>query len=261
MEKEQLKQMAAQIERIAKNAGKLILNKENLEIHEKSDAANIVTNMDLASQHYIIEECQKLLPDSCFYAEEEGKQELGEAYTWVIDPIDGTTNYAYDYRHSCISIALLYKKKGIIGVVYDPYLEECFVGIEGMQSTCNGQAIHASKNPSNHALVLIGTSPYHKELADVTFDIAKRLFLNCRDLRRSGSAALDICYVANGRVDAFYEAQLSPWDYAAGKIIAMNAQAKCIGYHKKDLDDIETMGVLFTNPICFDDIRKLIEHE
>ena len=135
--------IANEIEKIARNAGQLILHKEELEIKEKSDAANIVTNMDIASQHYIIEECTKLIPSSCFYAEEEDQRELGEEYTWVIDPIDGTTNYAYDYKHSCISIALLYKKKGIIGVIYDPYLDECFVGIEGKQSTCNGVSIQA----------------------------------------------------------------------------------------------------------------------
>lgn len=250
--------IANEIEKIARNAGQLILHKEELEIKEKSDAANIVTNMDIASQHYIIEECTKLIPSSCFYAEEEDQRELGEEYTWVIDPIDGTTNYAYDYKHSCISIALLYKKKGIIGVIYDPYLDECFVGIEGKQSTCNGASIQAADHDAAHALVLFGSAPYNKELADITFDNAKKLYLNCRDVRRSGSAALDICYVACGRVDAYYEERLSPWDYAAGYVIAKQAQVEMMGLRNEELDFTKPIGVLFASPSCFKDIRKLI---
>lgn len=254
-----LVKIAYEIEKIAKEAGELITHHENLEISEKSDAANIVTNMDVASQNFIIEACRKLIPNSSFYAEEEGKQELGNEYTWVIDPIDGTTNFAYDFKHSCISIALLYQKKGKVGVVYDPYLKECFVGIEGKQSTLNGKAIHAAEHTLPYALVMFGTSPYNKALADETFETAKKLFLNCRDLRRSGSAALDICYVACGRVDVFYESQLSPWDYAAGKIIAENAQAKAHALHQDSFDYSRPIGVLFANKTCFEDVLKVIE--
>lgn len=250
--------IANEIEKIARNAGQLILQKEKLVIKEKSDAANIVTNMDIASQHYIIGECSKLIPTSSFYAEEEDQRELGEEFTWVIDPIDGTTNYAYNYKHSCISIALLYKKKGVIGVIYDPYLDECFTGIEGQQSTCNGVPIQAGDHDVGHALVLFGSSPYNKELADVTFENAKKLYLNCRDVRRSGSAALDICYVACGRVDAYYEERLSPWDYAAGQVIAKQAQVKMMGLKGAALDYTKPIGVLFANQRCFEGILKIV---
>lgn len=251
--------LASEVERIARHAGSLIRKNEHVEIKEKTDAANLVTNMDVACQHYIIEECTKLIPQSCFYAEEEGIQQLGEDYTWVIDPIDGTTNFAYHYQHSCISIALLYKKKGMIGVVYNPYLDECFVGIEGKASTCNGICIQASDHDVKHALVLVGTSPYYKEkLADQTFDVMKKLFLSCRDIRRSGSAALDICYVAAGRVDAYYEAMLSPWDYAAGYVIAKNAKVKALGLKEELLDYTKPVGVMFANSSCFEAIKEII---
>ena len=170
-----INELAHKIELIARKTGQLILNAENIEIHEKSDIANIVTNMDIKCQKYIIEECKRLLPNSVFYAEESENPVLGEEYTWVIDPIDGTTNYAYNYKHSCISIALLYKKQGLIGVVYHPYLDDCYVGIEGVGSTCNGEKICVSDNSFNAALVLFGTSPYQKELADKTFELAKKL--------------------------------------------------------------------------------------
>lgn len=252
-------ELAIEIEKIARNAGKIILNKEELLIEEKTDATNIVTNMDIKSQKYIVEECRKLIPNSSFFAEEEGLQELSDEYTWVIDPIDGTTNYAYDFHHSCISIALLYKKQGIIGVVYNPYLDECFVGIEGKQSTCNGKEIHVSDNDAKHAIVFFGTSPYNKDLADITFDLAKNIFMQCRDVRRSGSAALDLCYVASGKVDAYYELELSPWDYAAGRIIALNANAKAMALKNETFDYTKKIGVYFANPVCFEEIRKMIE--
>ena len=88
------------------------------------------------------------------------------------------------------------KKEGLIGVVYDPYLDECFVGIEGVGSTCNGQTIRVSGNDFSHALMMVGTAPYNKEMADKTFAVLKRLFVETRDIRRSGSAALDLCYLA-----------------------------------------------------------------
>ena len=251
--------LANEIERIARNAGKIILNKEELLIEEKTDATNIVTNMDIKSQKYIVEECRKLIPGCSFFAEEEGLQELSDEYTWVIDPIDGTTNYAYDFHHSCISIALLYKKQGIIGVVYNPYLDECFVGIEGKQSTCNGKEIHVTSNDAKHAIVFFGTSPYNKGLADETFDLAKRVFMHCRDVRRSGSAALDLCYVASGKVDAYYEMELSPWDYAAGRIIAINAGAMGIALKHDSFDYTKKIGVYFANPVCFEEIREILE--
>lgn len=141
---EELKELAQQIEKIAKGAGKLITENRCSEIVEKDGVSNLVTDMDVASQNYIIEKCLACMPHSCVLAEEEGKQQIGDAYTWIIDPIDGTTNYAYDFKHSCISIALYYERKGIIGVVYNPYLDECFVGIEGVGSYVNGKEIHVS---------------------------------------------------------------------------------------------------------------------
>lgn len=252
-------ELAKEIENIARKAGKIILNKEELLIEEKTDVTNLVTNMDIKSQKFIVEECRKLIPNSSFFAEEEGLQELSNEFTWVIDPIDGTTNYAYDFHHSCISIALLYKKQGIIGVVYNPYLDECFVGIDGKQSTCNGIEIHASNNDAKHAIVLFGTTPYNKKLGINTFELAKQIFMHCRDVRRSGSAALDFCYVASGRVDAFFELELSPWDYAAGRIIALNAGVVGIALNQETFDYSNKIGIYFANPVCFEEIRKIIE--
>ncbi|MGN1345007.1 MAG: inositol monophosphatase family protein [Traorella sp.] len=254
-------ELAKSVEKIAKKAGQIILDRNQIEIHEKSDIANIVTNMDVKSQKYIIEECKKLISNSSFYAEEENQQEIGNEYTWVIDPIDGTTNYAYDYKHSCISIALLYKKQGIIGVVYHPYYDDCYVGIEGIGSFCNGKKISPTSYPFSSALVLFGTSPYQKELADKTFELAKKMFLNCRDVRRSGSAALDMCYIASGKADIYYELILSPWDYAAGKIICENAKACVCALNHEEIDYSKKVGILASNKECFIEARKMLGEE
>lgn len=216
MEKETL---ARAIAEVAKGAGELILNREDIQVSEKGDVANIVTTMDVRSQDYILTRLKQLLPEAKVIAEESNHNEFDDGYVWVVDPIDGTSNYAYDLKHSCISIALLYQKKGDIGVVYDPYLKEMFVGIKGFGSYLNGKATHVNQNALPSSLVVVGTSPYAKEKADITFHNMKKIFVNSRDIRRSGSATLDLCYVACGRFDAFYEASLAPWDYSAAATI------------------------------------------
>lgn len=252
-------QLAKKIETIARNAGLKITSAISKEIMEKGGSADIVTNMDLASQRYIMSECAKLIPESTFIAEEDNVRNISDGYTWVIDPIDGTTNYAYEYKHSCISIALLHQKRGVIGVVYNPYLNEAFVGVNGEGSRLNEQPIHLSQNKLRDALVLIGTSPYHKEKADMTFDLAKRIFLNCRDIRRSSSAAMDLCYVASGRVDAYYEESLSPWDFAAGEVILRNAGGKLHVLEPETFNYDHPIGLVAANQECFEDMVKLIE--
>lgn len=236
----------------------MIVSSQIGKVTQKGDISNVVTDIDVKSQQFIIEECAKILPGSCFLAEEENCQQIGDGYTWVIDPIDGTTNYMYDYRHSCISIALYYQKKGLIGVVYNPYLDECFVGIEGMGSTCNGTPIHVSTHEFQEALVMAGTAPYDKTLADKTFGIMKALFLQTRDIRRSGSAALDLCYLASGRIDAFYELSLQPWDYGAGSIILRSAGGIIEGMTEHAMDKLNPTGIIAANPACFCPIKDVI---
>lgn len=258
MTEQQKQQLARQIVQVAKKAGAMIAQNKASQITEKGDVANLVTDMDVKSQKLILEECAKILPQSCFLAEEENQQQIGDGFTWIVDPIDGTTNYLYDFRHSCISIALYYQKKGLIGVVYNPYLDECFVGIDGMPSTCNGTPIQVSENSVREALVMVGTSPYNKPLADKTFDTMKRIFLHTRDLRRSGSAALDLCYVAAGRIDAFYEEILQPWDYAAGLIVIENAGGKFTPIVPQAYEQLKTTGMVCSNAVCHADFCKLV---
>ena len=208
---------------IAKDAGDAFRDNRDFEIEEKGDIANIVTSMDVKTQNYCIEKLLELMPESSVYAEEEGVREMTDGYVWVIDPIDGTTNYAYDAKRSCISIGLLYKKEAYFGVVYNPYLKETFYALKGEGAYVDGKRIHVTNNPIQASICTIGTSPYYKHLADDTFDMMKKIFINARDIRRTGSAALELCELAAGRTDCFYERLLSPWDYAAGAIVVTEA--------------------------------------
>jgi len=218
-----LHQCLTQVKAIAVQAADVMKHGKIQTIQVKSDISNIVTDMDVKTQNFIIEQLSQIMEDACFFAEEKENQALSNAYTWIIDPIDGTTNYAYDFHHSCVSIALTKDKQPLLGVCVDPYLQEVFYALKGEGAYCNDEKLHVSDHNLSASLIMCGTSPYNKAYADVTFACLKELFLHGRDIRRSGSAVLDLCYLASGRVDAFYEAQLSLWDYAAAGLIVTEA--------------------------------------
>lgn len=207
---------------IAREAGSMMLEGYQY-VEEKQGSADIVTDKDKEIQAYIIQKVLKLLPDAAIMAEEDDVHQEMDGYQWIIDPIDGTTNVVYGYQHNAVSIALLDNHQAILGVCYDPYRNEVFYAQKGKGAFLNERVLHVSTRSLRDALVACGTSPYAKDKADITFTIMHDIFIHARDIRRSGSAVLDICYVACGRVDAFYEASLAPWDYAAAALILQEA--------------------------------------
>ncbi|MBQ3519386.1 MAG: inositol monophosphatase [Clostridia bacterium] len=195
-------------------------------IIEKPGSANFVTAYDVRVQQVLMERLAAILPEAKFFAEE--KENSGDdtksGLCFVIDPIDGTTNFIHDYKSSAVSVGLLFDGKPVFGAVYDPYKDEMFTAHIGEGAFCNGQPIHVSAHDLFHSLVCFGTSPYYKdELADDAFALAKDLFVNSSDIRRGGSAAIDMCAVACGRMDVFFENRLSPWDYMASYVIITEA--------------------------------------
>lgn len=213
-----------QVKTIAVEAGRFFKEHRDFQTNEKDGASNIVTSTDVKTQEFVIERLRAIMPDAKIIAEENDVKDYDDGYVWVIDPIDGTTNFFYDIKMSCVSIALLYKQKSILGVVYNPYLNELFYATEGEGSFLNGEPIHVSTADEAHSLFAVGTAPYSKErLIDYTFDTFRKLLLTGRDIRRCGSAVLDLCYVACGRFDGFFEASLSAWDFSAGRIIIEEA--------------------------------------
>lgn len=211
---------------IIKEGGLLILQAERKPdmIEQKEGRANFVTIYDKKVQELLREKLLDLLPNAVFIGEEEENDaSIYEEFAFVVDPIDGTTNFMKDYHNSAISIGLLKYGKPYIGVIYNPYLDELFFAQKGCGSYLNGKEIHVSKQPLSNGIVLFGTSPYYEELSKQSFELAYQYFSKALDIRRSGSAALDLCSVACGRAELYFECRLSPWDYAAGSIIVTEA--------------------------------------
>lgn len=193
-------------------------------VSEKEGSANFVTLYDKKMQQALFRRLQEILPEAFFMGEEEENHVFRDTgYLFIVDPIDGTTNFIKNYKASSISVGLLKDGEPYIGVVYNPYLNEMFWAQKGKGAWCNGKQIFASQECLEHGICLMGTAPYYPELTDKTFAMARYFFDHSLDLRRSGSAAIDLCTVAAGRAELFFEARLSPWDFATGSLIVKEA--------------------------------------
>lgn len=222
----ELRDLINEICLLVKDCGKVILNadREKMAIDTKSGVADLVTEYDKKVQEQLAVGLKKLLPEAKFIGEEGSNDELTEnGYAFVVDPIDGTTNFIKDYHMSAISVALLKGKEVVAGVVYNPYLDEIFYTIKGQGAFCNGKRISVSSQPLSNALILFGSSPYDKNLFKKTLETLSEYFYKALDIRRCGSAALDLCSVACGRAELYFELQVSPWDFAAGKLLVEEA--------------------------------------
>lgn len=210
----------------AKECGQVMLqaDRNNFGIKDKAGKANFVTAYDCKIQEMLQIKLAQILPEAEFLGEEEDCRINRKAeYIFVVDPIDGTTNFIKDYHMSCVSIGLIRNGKRYLGVVHNPYLDETFSAISGKGAYMNGNAIHVSSDDLENGVVLFGSSPYNTELAKASFELAYEYFQKCLDIRRSGSAALDLCSIASGRAELYFELILSPWDFAAGALIVEEA--------------------------------------
>lgn len=184
-----------------------------------------VTNVDLAVQELLRERLAALAPEIQFMGEEQDNTGLDWSRPcWVLDPVDGTTNLIHNFRHSAISLALAEAGQILFGVVYNPYSGECFTARRGQGAFCNGSPIRiSSADRLEDSLLSVGTVPGRRELADTAFRQMRALYDRCQDVRRTGCASLDLCWVACGCLDGYVELSLQPWDYAAGMLIVAEA--------------------------------------
>jgi myo-inositol-1(or 4)-monophosphatase len=258
-----LKDISNGILKYITEAGKIIakpLANENDSIYSKAGTANFVTEYDLKIQSFLITKLSLLLPEAHFLSEEDTQNNYHYAnngYTFVIDPLDGTTNFIHGYRHSSVSVGLLHDGEPIYGAVYNPYTDEIFYAEKSFGAFHNGSRIHVSDRSLENSLISFGSSPYYRELADDTFNLLKKLFLASRDIRRSGSAALDLCYVADGRCDLFFEKILSPWDYAAGALILKEAGGVISTMEFGPITFDKQCSIIAANPVAYEDYKKL----
>ncbi|WP_199611076.1 inositol-1-monophosphatase [Flocculibacter collagenilyticus] len=214
--------------RAARNAGNIIARaceQLDLVVAEQKGANDLVTNIDKEAEQAIIATIQKSYPDHCFVGEEFGVI-TGENsdYQWIIDPLDGTTNFIKGIPHFAVSIALKVKGKLDQAVIYDPIRGELFTASKGAGAQLNGYRIRSSKAKELKGTVLATGFPFkQKHQMDAYMNIFQALFVHTADIRRAGSAALDLAYVAAGRHDGFWEMGLKPWDIAAGQLICQEA--------------------------------------
>ena len=236
-------------------AGKIILSAHDVENGEgnvkvKPGDANFVTVFDVRVQEFLIDKMKHIFPNAVFFAEEKenSADDLNEEYCFIIEPIDGTANFMREYRRSSISIAIVSRGEAIFGAVYDPYLNELFYAEKGKGAFLNDGQINVSSRPMNVAIAAMGTAPYYKkELGDATFGIGRELYDLGADMRRAGSAAIDLCYVAAGRHDLFFEMRLSPWDFAAAQLIVKEAGGFVSDIYGKAVDLSKPCPVIAAN--------------
>ena len=211
--------------RVARDAGALLRDRlgTRIDIGHKG-SINLVTDVDLASERLIREAISADYPRHEILAEEGGLTESNSEYRWIVDPLDGTTNYAHGYPVFCVSIALEHQGEVVVGVVYDPMREELFTAERGGGAALNNRPIRVSKIDDLTQSILSTGFPYDIKTSKLTnLDHWANFAMNAQALRRDGAAALDLCYVACGRYDGFWELNLSPWDTAAGALIVAEA--------------------------------------
>lgn len=200
----------------------------DLSVSLKTSNVDLVTKYDKEIQTFLYNGLKRIVPDAALLGEEgDGNKELTDGYCFIIDPIDGTTNFVKGFQHSAISVGLAKDRELIIGVVYDPDLDNMYYAEKGKGAYLNGNRIHVSDCDMQTSLVLFGTCPYEHELAHKTFELTEKVFYKTLEVRRGGSAALDICYVASGKADLYYELILRPWDWAGATLILKEAGGVC----------------------------------
>jgi myo-inositol-1(or 4)-monophosphatase len=236
--KNDYEQICIRVQEVARNAGDFI-REERKKITasdvETKSTASFVTYVDKAAERIIVDALQKILPEAGFETEEGTAGNRGENLTWVVDPLDGTTNFIHGIYPNSVSIGLLESGIPVLGVVYETGLDELFYAWKGSAAYLNGEVIHTGSAVRSEE-TLIGTGfPYYDFVRmDDYFEVLRYLMKNTRGLRRLGSAAADLCYVAAGRFDAFFEHALHSWDVAAGAFILQQAGGKVTDFEGGD---------------------------
>ena len=254
-----------QMVELVKSTKNIIFNEELSSAVTEKGLADYVTKVDTEVQSYLKEKLYQLRPDALFMGEEGEHKALDKSKPcWILDPIDGTTNLIHHYNTSAVSLALLENGKITKGIVYNPFTEQLFTSERGKGAYLNGKRISVStRERQNDWLISIGTSPYEKDRADYLFELFKRIYKKTTDIRRSGSAALDLCYLACGMTDGYLEQNLKPWDYAAGSLILEEAGGRVTTWNGSEIDFYNNCDILAGTPknhkMLLDEISKTLD--
>lgn len=257
-----LEQITAEVRQLAIETG-AFLREERINFHRErvleKNAHDYVSYVDKESERRIVKRLKELLPTAGFIAEEGSGSLTDEEYCWLVDPLDGTTNYIHNNAPYCVSIALRNKEELLVGVVYEVCRNECFWAWKGSKAYLNGTEIHVSAVDSlNESFIELGF-PYNADsYREFVTGLIKQLYGNVCGLRLQGSAAAELCYIAAGRFEARLEGLLGPWDIAAGALILMQAGGKITDY-KGGNEFYSGKQVLATNGKIHDFLLKIID--
>lgn len=233
---------------IVRDASRLMVN-DGFEIEQKGGCENIVTSSDVAVQNFLCERLSEMMPGSGFLCEEKDINDTQHEYTWIIDPIDGTANYSRGIDQCAICVGLKQGEEMQMGVVYTPRTNELFHAEKGKGAYLNGKRIHVSGRPFCNAVLCTALPVYHKEYAEVCARIILDTFGQCNDIRRFGACAPELCYLAMGRCELYFEYLLSPWDFAAASLIVTEAGGVITSADGSKLRLTEPTGVIAANSI------------
>ena len=245
--------------RAARAAGRIHLKRlSRITVNRKSNSIDLVTEADRESEAAVIEVIHRSFPTHAILAEESGASAHQSDHRWIIDPLDGTTNFAHGFPQFCVSVA--YERRGRVqlGVVYDALKKECFVAQRGRGARLNGKPIHVSTTPSLSAALLSTGFPYdRRERRRYYLCFWEELMTRAQGVRRTGAAALDLAYVAAGRTDGFWEFGLKAWDVAAGALLVEEARGRVTNMDGSPLD-LAGANILATNGRLHEELSAVI---
>ena len=220
---------------------------KNLQISNKEGINNLVTEADHASEKAIMETIKQQFSDHFILSEEAGEMATNSEYKWIIDPIDGTVNYAHGIPICCVSIGVEHNGEMVMGAVYNPFLKEFYFAEKGAGSSLNGDLISVSGETDVNKACLVTGFPYtYLDVPNGPLEVFSRFIRRGVPVRRLGSAAMDLCWVAAGRFDGFYEHKLQAWDSAAGFLIVEEAGGKVTDFKGSDYSPYQPQ-ILATN--------------
>lgn len=244
-----------------REAAALILHAHGILAECKSGRRDVVTEYDRRVQELLTARLSEAVSGARFFCEENDRHDdLNAEHLFIIDPIDGTMNFVRGLNHSCISVAYVSRGERLCGAICNPYADELFTAVRGEGAFLNGRPIHVDESPLAGTLVVCGTAPYSPEAVGETFRLMEKAYRASLDIRRQGSAALDLCSVAAGRAGAYFELALSLWDYAAGTLLVEEAGGICTRIDGSPLPfDASRPTILAGGPAAYADFRRLPE--
>lgn len=249
------------IQSVVRKAGKMILGAhvEKNDIHQKAGPANFVTDYDVKIQQFLIRELSLLVPGCSFFGEEDtegNRRSIAEGYTFFIDPIDGTTNFMFDYHNSCVSVGLSMGSTMIAGWVYNPYTDQMWRAARGAGAFLNDQKLEISDLSLEEGIMAFGAARYNE--GDGIFDVLPELFMRSLSIRNGGSAAIDLCRIASGSNAGYLEMLLRPYDYAAASVIIEEAGGVIGQIDGSPITLDHGCPVLAGTPTAVEEIRRIL---